>query len=244
MFMENEPFIQIRHLRKTYIMGRSKVHALDGVDLDIPLHSFTVVMGPSGSGKSTLLYLLGGLDRPTSGSIQVNGQAIEKLDENALAVYRRKQVGFIFQSFNLVATMNALDNVSFPMRFSGVSGKERKKRSLLALQQVGLEKRTHHKPTELSGGQQQRVAIARSLVNDPALILADEPTGNLDTTTGYTIMQLLSDLHRSGRTVVVVTHDIRMKHFATHFVYLLDGRIVSEAEYDAASAFQGESVPQ
>jgi len=135
MFMENEPFIQIRHLRKTYIMGRSKVHALDGVDLDIPLHSFTVVMGPSGSGKSTLLYLLGGLDRPTSGSIQVNGQAIEKLDENALAVYRRKQVGFIFQSFNLVATMNALDNVSFPMRFSGVSGKERKKRSLLALQQ-------------------------------------------------------------------------------------------------------------
>ncbi|HNS64383.1 MAG TPA: ABC transporter ATP-binding protein, partial [Anaerolineaceae bacterium] len=206
--MENEPFIQIRHLRKTYIMGRSKVHALDGVDLDIPLHSFTVVMGPSGSGKSTLLYLLGGLDRPTSGSIQVNGQAIEKLDENALAVYRRKQVGFIFQSFNLVATMNALDNVSFPMRFSGVSGKERKKRSLLALQQVGLEKRTHHKPTELSGGQQQRVAIARSLVNDPALILADEPTGNLDTTTGYTIMQLLSDLHRSGRTVVVVTHDI------------------------------------
>ena len=163
--MENSTFIQIRQLRKTYIMGRSKVHALDGVDLDIPLHSFTVVMGPSGSGKSTLLYLLGGLDRPTSGTIQVNSQTIEKLDENALAIYRRQQVGFIFQSFNLIATMSALDNVAFPMRFSGIAGKERRKRSLTALQQVGLEKRVHHRPTELSGGQQQRVAIARSMVN-------------------------------------------------------------------------------
>ncbi len=242
--MENSTFIQIRQLRKTYIMGRSKVHALDGVDLDIPLHSFTVVMGPSGSGKSTLLYLLGGLDRPTSGTIQVNSQTIEKLDENALAIYRRQQVGFIFQSFNLIATMSALDNVAFPMRFSGIAGKERRKRSLTALQQVGLEKRVHHRPTELSGGQQQRVAIARSMVNNPSLILADEPTGNLDTTTGYAIMLLLSELHRSGRTIVVVTHDIRIKHFATHFVYLLDGKIVSEAEYDAASVFQGENISQ
>ncbi len=239
--MEAQSFIQIRSLRKTYIMGKTTVHALDGVDLDIPLGSFTVVMGPSGSGKSTLLYLVGGLDRPTSGTIQVNSQRIDTLDENALGVYRRKTVGFIFQSFNLVQSMTALENVAFPMRFAGISAGQRRKRSAELLRRVGLENRAFHKPTELSGGQQQRVAIARSLVNQPQLILADEPTGNLDTSSGYAIMQMLSDLHRDNHTVVVVTHDPRMLHFATNVIYLLDGRVVTQAEYEAASTFDFET---
>ena len=215
-------------------MGRQKVVALGGVDIDIPANSFTVIMGPSGSGKSTLLYLLGGLDRPTAGSMAVNSSTLETMDENALAVYRRRMVGFIFQSFNLVASMTALDNVSFPLRFSGVAGKARRKRAQELLRLVGLENRAYHKPAELSGGQQQRVAIARALVHDPPLILADEPTGNLDTMSGLGIMQLLSDLHRSGRTVVVVTHDPRMLRFSTHTLHLLDGLVVTEAEYNAA----------
>jgi putative ABC transport system ATP-binding protein len=227
-------FIEITSLRKSYRMGRLAVHALAGIDLEIRSNTFWVVMGPSGSGKSTLLHLLGGLDRPTSGRIRVKDQAIDELDENALAVYRRRMVGFIFQSFNLVSSMTALENVAFPMRFARVPRRNRLVKAMEALQLVGLEERAHHRPTELSGGQQQRVAIARALVNDPNLILADEPTGNLDTASGASIMQVLSDLHHSGRTVVVVTHDPRMTHYATHFVYLLDGKIVDEAVYQAA----------
>jgi len=237
-------FIQIRELRKTYVMGKSTVHALDGLDLDIAPGSFTVVMGPSGSGKSTLLHLIGGLDRPTSGSIEVEGELLEKMDENQLALYRRKQVGFIFQSFNLVPTMNAAENVGFPMRFASTSNRERRNRSLELLKQVGLDDRAHHKPTELSGGQQQRVAIARSMVNQPKMILADEPTGNLDTASGYSIMQLLSELHKAGHTVIVVTHDPRMQHFASNTIYLLDGRAVTEAEYKAASTFEFETTSE
>lgn len=236
--MEN--FIQIRALRKTYIMGKSTVHALDGLDLDIAPGSFTVVMGPSGSGKSTLLHLIGGLDRPTSGSIAVDEEKLEKMDENQLAEYRRKVVGFIFQSFNLVPTMNAAENVGFPMRFARVPRRQRRTRSMELLKQVGLSDRALHKPTELSGGQQQRVAIARSLINQPRVILADEPTGNLDSSTGYGIMQLLSVLHKAGHTVIVVTHDPRMQHFSTNTIYLLDGRAVTEAEYQAASTFDFE----
>jgi putative ABC transport system ATP-binding protein len=216
-------------------MGATKVHALAGVDLDVPGNHFVVVMGPSGSGKSTLLYLMGGLDRPTGGQIAVNGQSIEKMDENTLALYRRRTVGFIFQSFNLVASMTALENVAFPMRFAGISPRKRQVRAMELLKLVGLEKRAQHRPTELSGGQQQRVAIARALVHNPPLILADEPTGNLDSGSGLSIMQLLSDLHKSGRTVVVVTHDPRMSHFATDSIRLLDGRIVDEAEYASAT---------
>lgn len=232
--MSESVFIRVRNLRKTYIMGRQKVHALAGVDLDIPVNSLCVVMGPSGSGKSTLLYLLGGLDRPTSGSMEVDGQKVEQMDENDLAIFRRKKVGFIFQSFNLVSSMTALENVAFPLRFSGVAAKKRTAAAARLLEQVGLEKRARHRPTELSGGQQQRVAVARALVNNPPLILADEPTGNLDTSSGLAIMQLLSDLHRSGRTVLVVTHDPRMIHFATHVIRLLDGRVVTQEEYEAA----------
>jgi putative ABC transport system ATP-binding protein len=230
-----EPFVKIRQITKTYTMGQATVHALAGIDLDLEPNSFTVLMGPSGSGKSTLLYLLGGLDRATSGSIEVNSLSLENLDENALAVYRRQTVGFIFQSFNLIASMNALQNVAFPMRFNHSTKRLRNERSKQVLKQVGLEDRVSHKPTELSGGQQQRVAIARALINDPQLILADEPTGNLDSASGAYIMLLLSELHSTGRSILVVTHDARMKQFATHQLYLLDGKIVSEDEYNSAS---------
>ena len=211
------------------------MRALDGLDLDIDAHTFTVVMGPSGSGKSTLLYLLGGLDRATSGEISVDGARLDEMDENALALFRRRTMGFVFQSFNLIPSMSALENVAFPMQFAGVSAVQRKTQARSLLGQVGLDNRAEHRPTELSGGQQQRVAIARALVNNPSLILADEPTGNLDTSSGAAVMQLLSDLHNAGRTVLVVTHDPRMTRFATHKIFLLDGREVSEAEYQSAA---------
>ncbi|HXF85524.1 MAG TPA: ABC transporter ATP-binding protein [Anaerolineales bacterium] len=229
------PFIRVTGLKKYYQMGGTVVRALDGVDLEIPAHTLTVVMGPSGSGKSTLLYLLGGLDRPTAGEIWINGQLLNEMDENSLALFRRKTVGFVFQSFNLISSMTALQNVAFPMQFAGVKPTQREERARTLLTQVGLDNRADHRPTELSGGQQQRVAIARALVNNPSLILADEPTGNLDTASGAAIMQLLSDLHHAGRTVLVVTHDPRMFRFATHKIFLLDGRVVSEAEYQSAA---------
>jgi len=219
-------------------MGKQKVHALAGVDLDIAPGSLTVVMGPSGSGKSTLLYLLGGLDRSTSGTIRVNDRFLDQMDENDLGLFRRKSVGFIFQSFNLIPSMTAMQNVIFPMRFTGISTKDRQNRAARLLSQVGLAKRALHRPTELSGGQQQRVAVARALVNNPPIILADEPTGNLDTSSGFGIMKLLSRLNQEGRTVIVVTHDMRMCQFASNIIYLLDGLTVSEAEYDAASHFE------
>jgi len=229
------PFIRIVGLKKHYEMGGQVVRALDGVDLEIEAHTFTVVMGPSGSGKSTLLYLLGGLDRVTSGEISIDGAKLTNMDENALALFRRRMMGFVFQSFNLISSMSAMENVAFPMQFNGTSPAQRIERAASLLQQVGLGERSQHKPGELSGGQQQRVAIARALVNDPRLILADEPTGNLDTSSGVVVMQLLSDLHRAGRTVLVVTHDPRMMRFATHKIFLLDGKQVSEAEYQSAA---------
>jgi len=230
-----DPFIRIRSLTKHYQMGRHIVRALDGIDLDIESHTFTVVMGPSGSGKSTLLYLVGCLDHSTSGEISIDGQRLDQMDENALALFRRRTMGFVFQSFNLIPSMTALENVSFPMQFAGVSASKRKIQARTILDQVGLGNRADHRPSELSGGQQQRVAIARALVNNPSLILADEPTGNLDTSSGAAIMQVLSDLHTSGQTVLVVTHDPRMIRFATHKIFLLDGRIVSEDAYQSAA---------
>jgi putative ABC transport system ATP-binding protein len=230
-----KPFIHVKGLTKHYQMGGTIVRALDGLDLDIDPHTFTVVMGPSGSGKSTLLYLLGGLDRATSGQILVDGARLDEMDENTLALFRRRTMGFVFQSFNLISSMSALENVAFPMQFAGVNSTQRKEQARNLLTQVGLDNRADHRPTELSGGQQQRVAIARALVNNPSVILADEPTGNLDTSSGAAVMQLLSDLHNSGRTVLVVTHDPRMTRFATHKIFLLDGRSVSEAEYQSAA---------
>jgi len=225
----DKPFIRVQGLRKTYNMGRVAVHALNGLSLEIPANSFLVVMGPSGSGKSTLLHLLGGLDRPSEGHIEVDGNSLETMDENELAIFRRREIGFIFQSFNLISSMSAMENVLFPLRFAHYPRRQRRQRSLEVLRRVGLEDRALHRPTELSGGQQQRVAIARSLINDPRLILADEPTGNLDSASGASVMQLLSELHQSGRTVIVVTHDVRMTQVATHTVQLLDGQIVDEA---------------
>src|SRR5215208_447563 len=175
-----KPFIRVRDLKKHYHMGGTTVRALDGLDLDIDGHTFTVVMGPSGSGKSTLLYLLGGLDRATSGEISVDGARLDEMDENTLALFRRRSMGFVFQSFNLIPSMSAVDNVACPMQFAGISSAQRNEQARKILKQVGLDDRAHHRPTELSGGQQQRVAIARALVNNPSLILADEPTGNLD----------------------------------------------------------------
>jgi putative ABC transport system ATP-binding protein len=229
------PLIKTSGLKKHFQMGGTTVRALDGVDIEIAEHTFTVVMGPSGSGKSSLLYLLGGLDRPTAGEIIVNGQRLDLMDENALALFRRKTMGFIFQSFNLVSSMSALENVAFPMQFAGIAAAQRNEKSKVLLAQVGLADRSDHKPSELSGGQQQRVAVARALINDPLLILADEPTGNLDSQSGTTVMQMLADLHKAGRTVLVVTHDARMTRFATHKIFLLDGRVVSEAEYQSAA---------
>ncbi|NLW73205.1 MAG: ABC transporter ATP-binding protein [Chloroflexi bacterium] len=226
-----QAFIEVKDLRKIYQMGETQVKALDGVSIEVPQGAFVVLMGPSGSGKSTMLYLIGGLDTPTSGSITIDGEAIEKMDENTLAVFRREKLGFIFQSFNLISSMTAEDNVSFPLRFGGVGRKERHERAQKLLTMVGIGNRMGHKPTELSGGQQQRVAVSRALINDPQLILADEPTGNLDTTSGMAIMQLLSDLNKGGKTIIVATHDPRMLNFASEVVHLIDGKRVSETEY-------------
>ncbi len=240
----SESFIRVTGLRKSFVMGRETVHALAGVDVTVEPKTFTAVVGPSGSGKSTLLYLLGGLDRATAGSIVVAGQAIDTLDENALAVYRRKTVGFVFQSFNLIASMTAVENVAFPMRFANLPRRERTTRALALLKQVGLENRAYHKPTELSGGQQQRVAIARALVNNPRLILADEPTGNLDTQSGAVIIQMLAELHAQGRTVLMVTHDPRLTAFATNILRLVDGKVVSAEEYEAAMVMTSAPVAE
>jgi putative ABC transport system ATP-binding protein len=235
-----EPLIRLQNVKKHFSLGKTMVRALDGVDLEIFPHTFTVIMGPSGSGKSTLLYLLGGLDRPTAGEIVFGGHRLNDMDENQLARFRRHAVGFVFQAFNLIQNMTAEENVSFPMQFAGVPARQRKQRALDLLAQVGLRERGHHRPTELSGGEQQRVAIARALVNDPQVILADEPTGNLDSASGMSVMRLLATLQQAGRTVIVVTHDPRMARFATHRIYLLDGRVVSEERYRAISLETGE----
>jgi putative ABC transport system ATP-binding protein len=218
--------IRTQNLRRDFAMGDQVVHALDGVDLAVNEGDFLAVMGPSGSGKSTLLYLLGGLDRPTAGEIWVGGRDIAQLDENALATYRGQEVGFVFQAFHLVPTMTALQNVEFPMIFNRIPLAERRARAIALLERVGLEDRMAHRPTELSGGQQQRVAIARALANDPRIILADEPTGNLDTHTGQEVLDLLTCLNREeGRTIVIVSHDVSVTRFATRDIHLLDGKV-------------------
>lgn len=224
-------FIETSDLRKYFQIGDQEVRAIDGVDLSIDRGTFTIVEGPSGSGKSTLLYLIGGLDHASGGQIQVDGESLDNMDANMLAVYRREKVGFIFQSYNLIASMTALDNVSFPLRFAGVHDRERNNRAMELLKMVGLENRARHRPIELSGGQQQRVAIARALINNPALIVADEPTGNLDSRSGFQLMELLSSLHSEGRTILLVTHDSRMEKFASRVIYLMDGRVASQNEF-------------
>jgi putative ABC transport system ATP-binding protein len=225
------PLIRVQELHRDFLMGQETVHALDGVSLTIKEGEFLGVMGPSGSGKSTLLYLLGGLDRPTAGHIWIHNQDLTALDENGLAAYRRREVGFIFQTFNLVATMAALENVEFPMFFARVPPNQRRERATHLLKMMGLADRMEHKPTELSGGQQQRVAIARAMVNAPSIILADEPTGNLDSHTGAEVMAILSQLNQEqGCTIVVVSHDPTITEFTTRCIHLLDGQIIDSGE--------------
>lgn len=220
--------IQTVNLVKEFPMGSQRILALNGVNLEIKPGEFVCVMGPSGSGKSTLLNLIGGLDRPTKGQIVVEGRDLATLDENALAAYRRRGVGFVFQTFNLIPTMTALQNVALPMIFARVPASQRKVRARELLTEMGLGDRLDHRPTELSGGEQQRVAIARALANDPEIILTDEPTGNLDSRTGHEVMEVLTRVNREeGRTILVVSHDPDVAAFAGRVLQLLDGRIVN-----------------
>jgi ABC-type lipoprotein export system ATPase subunit len=230
--MDKPGIIYVEDARKEYVLGRQVVRALDGVTLSIDAGEMVALAGPSGSGKSTLLNLLGGLDRPQSGSVFVAGQEIGGMDPRGLCYFRRRYVGFVFQSLNLIGTLTALENVEFPMIFSGAARDQtaRKARAQGALESVGLGDRLHHRPNELSGGQQQRVAIARALVNDPPIILADEPTGNLDQASGLSVMELLTDLNQSGRTVIMVTHDPRTISYARRTFHLLDGRVVEQSK--------------
>jgi len=225
-----DALIEIDDLHRHFAMGDQTVRALDGVSVNVAAGEFVAMMGPSGSGKSTLLYLVGGLDRPTSGSIRLDGQELSALGDDALAGVRSREVGFVFQSFHLVPTMTALQNVVFPMVFAQVPAAQREPRARELLELVGLGDRGHHRPTELSGGQQQRVAIARALANDPRIILADEPTGNLDSRMGEEIMALLVRLNReAGRTILIVSHDPSVGDHVTRTLYLRDGRLVGEA---------------
>jgi ABC-type lipoprotein export system ATPase subunit len=219
--------ISTANLRKTYVMeGSVQIKALDGVSLAIDKGAFIVTMGPSGSGKSTLMQIIGGLDRPTSGRVQVGGNTLNDFDEHQIAIYRRKTIGFVFQAFNLIPSMTAIENVALPLRLNGITRKERLQRAYQLLGKVGLKDRAYHRPTQLSGGEQQRVAIARALANDPPIILADEPTGNLDTASGLAIMEILKELNHQGRTIFVVSHDPRMERYADQVIKMLDGRIV------------------
>ena len=214
-------------LHKHFTLGGQVIRALNGLSLSIGAGEFVAVMGPSGSGKSTFLHLLGGLDQPTSGSLLIEGQDIARFDHDALCRYRQRRVGFVFQSFNLLATMSARENVEFPLIFAGVDLAERRARAVAALAGVGLGERGLHRPTELSGGEQQRVAIARALVNNPDLVLADEPTGNLDTQTGAEVMDTLVGVHRRGKTIIMVTHDERVAGYADRVIRMLDGAVVT-----------------
>ena len=212
-------------LEMYFKMGDTEVHALRGVSLDVEEGQFVSIVGTSGSGKSTLLNLVGGLMKPTQGTVQVKGEDLTRMNENQLALFRRKYIGFVFQSFNLINTLTAVENVELPLLFSNVSSSERDKRVLTLLKDLGLEDRLTHKPTELSGGQQQRVSIARAIINNPEIILADEPTGNLDSKTSQEIMEVLYALNRKGQTFLVVTHDMNVAHYGNRIIYLDDGKI-------------------
>lgn len=221
--------IQAEELTKIYEMGDSEVRALNGASFTIGKGEMVAIMGPSGSGKSTLMSIIGCLDVPTSGSYRLDGVAVENMDETKLAEIRGRKIGFVFQQFNLLARTSALENVMLPLTYAGFSGRERNQRATKALERVGLGDRTHHAPSELSGGQQQRVAIARALVNEPGILLADEPTGALDSKTGVEIMELFQNLHKeSGQTVILVTHDSYVARHTDRIIKLSDGRIVSD----------------
>jgi putative ABC transport system ATP-binding protein len=220
--------IELRGIQRIYRVGEESVHALAGVDLDIRRNEFLAIMGPSGSGKSTLMNLIGCLDTPTSGTYRLNGQAVEGLEDDELARIRNQEIGFVFQTFNLLPRADAMKNVELPLIYAGVAKAERHKRAQHALEIVGIGECSHRRPNELSGGQRQRVAIARALVTEPSLILADEPTGNLDSKTGEEILQAFDAIHKSGNTVLLVTHDEAVAGHAHRVIRILDGRIASD----------------
>ena len=232
----SEPLIQVSNLVKEYRMGDNVVHALDGVSVSIDAGGFVAVMGPSGSGKSTFMNLVGCLDAPTSGDYLLAGQNVARMVGDELAAIRNKRIGFVFQQFNLLARTSALENVELPLLYSDVGKKERRERAARRLQQVGLAARMDHHPSQLSGGQQQRVAIARALVNDPVLILADEPTGALDSRTSLEVMALLQQLNGEGITIVVVTHEHDVANFAKRIIQFRDGKVVEDKPNTPADA--------
>lgn len=217
--------IHIENMKKIYNPGENEVRALDGIDLDIEKGDLVAIVGHSGSGKSTLMNMLGCLDTPTSGKYVLDGQDVASMTDNQLADVRNKEIGFIFQGFNLISNLDAVGNVELPLVYRGVSKNERKQLAMGALKSVGLEDRMKHKPNEMSGGQQQRVAVARAVAAKPPIILADEPTGNLDTKSTQEIMEILKELHRSGRTVIIITHDEEIASQAHRVIRILDGRI-------------------
>jgi putative ABC transport system ATP-binding protein len=224
--------ISVSGLTKVFGSGDAAVHALRGVDLEIPEGDFVAVMGPSGSGKSTFLSILGCLERPSSGEYYLDGRDVNSLEDDELADLRNKKLGFVFQSFNLLPRHNVLRNVEIPLIYAGASREERRKRAQVLLEQVGLGHRLTHKPSELSGGEQQRVAIARALANDPLVIFADEPTGNLDTKSSLEIMEIFQKMHRAGRTIVMVTHEPDIAAYARRVIHFRDGEIVREEAKD------------
>ena len=224
----NPEVIRVRDLERRYDMGGETIHALRGVSLDIRRNEYVAIMGPSGSGKSTMMNVLGCLDTPDGGEYWLNGQEVSRLTDDALARVRNKEIGFVFQTFNLLPRASALHNVELPLVYAGLKARDRRDAAVDALERVGLGNRMHHRPNELSGGQRQRVAIARALVNRPSILLADEPTGNLDSTTSEEIMAVFSELHRLGQTVIMVTHEPDIAAFAERVIVLRDGRVESD----------------
>ena len=223
--MDDGALLSLDHVSRTYEMGRMAVAALADVSLDVMPGEFVAIVGPSGSGKSTMMNILGCLDRPTSGQYLLAGTPVESLDDDGLARLRSRTIGFVFQSYNLLPRTSALDNVATPLLYQGVGRRQRVARATAALERLGLGDRLHHEPSELSGGQQQRVAVARAIVTDPALVLADEPTGNLDSASGQDVLAVLRELHASGRTIVLITHDAEVAAAAGRQVHIRDGRI-------------------
>ena len=224
------PLVVARDLRKTYVLGDTVLNALDGVSLTVGRGEFVAIMGPSGSGKSTLMNMLGCLDRPSSGSYVLDGHEVSLLSRGELADVRNRTIGFVFQSFNLLSRTSAIENVELPLVYAGVGRKERRERARKALERVGLGSRLEHRPSQLSGGQQQRVAIARAIVNDPKIVFADEPTGNLDTRTSIDVMRLFQELWLGGLTIVFVTHEPDVALYASRVLVVRDGKIVSDVE--------------